>query len=90
MSETPNIISRYGHEIIRGEGKVERLCSMACCQNKPKHERYILLPCGCHSTFVKCTCKVRERHCNKCLRCFIPDPGRQCEGWIEIKDPHAK
>lgn len=87
--EMNNAISRYGREICRGEGKVERVCSMACCAGKPKAERYIILPCGCHSIFVKCTCKVRERHCHKCLRSFIPDPERPREAWVEIEDPHV-
>jgi hypothetical protein len=90
MKETSNMLSRYGHEVSRGEGKVERLCSMACCSGKPRDERYVLLPCGCHGLMFKCTCKVRERCCLKCRRCFIPDPERPREGWIEIKDPHAK
>ena len=82
------MILRFGHEIARGEGKCERLCSMACCKGKAKSERYTLLPCGCHGLMVKCTCKLRERACQKCGRCFIPNPERPRKAWIEISDPH--
>ena len=74
--------------IATGSGPVERLCSMACCGNKPKSERYIRLPCGCHSTFVKCTCPLREAHCNKCGRNFITVPALKGKEWFEIADPH--
>ena len=76
--------------IATGNGPLERPCSMACCQNKPKHERYTLLPCGCHATFVACTCSLRERHCNKCGRNFITTAVLKGKEWFEIEDPHAE
>lgn len=74
--------------IATGTGPIERLCSMACCRNKPKPARYILLPCGCHSTVVKCTCPIREAHCNKCGRNFITTTLLNGKEWFEIEDPH--
>lgn len=79
----------HGKKIIiiaRGKGRVERLCSNACCKNKPRDARYILLPCGCHSTLVACTCRLHDRHCNKCHATFLGTSG----AWMQIEDPHRK
>jgi hypothetical protein len=87
------VISKAGKlipYIATGTGPVERLCSMACCKNKPKVMRYTLLPCSCHSTFVKCTCPIKEAHCNKCGRNFITVAALRGKEWFEIEDPHRK
>ncbi len=71
--------------IQAGEGRVVRACAMACCGGKPKHERYSILPCGCHGLIVECTCKVRDKQCKRCGRVYVA-VGRA--GWAEIEDPH--
>ncbi len=68
------------------EGPVERLCNMACCMQLPRRDRYVLLPCRCHGTVTGCTCRLRDKHCNKCGRTFI-QKGKE---WFEIRDPHGE
>ena len=83
------IVKKGGRTFVvlgRGNGKVERICGMACCGGLHTSVRYRLLPCGCHSTITACTCRVHDKHCNKCHRTFISQPG--ADEWVEIADPH--
>ena len=83
-------IVKAGRELIvpegamQGPGRMTRVCRDMCCRTAPKHERYTLLPCGCHALQNHCTCKLRDRLCRGCRRVFVA-----CGGdWYEIQDPH--
>lgn len=72
---------------MQGNGPLRtKLCKSACCKNAPRHERFRLLPCGCHGLQVHCTCKLHDKHCRRCGRVFVTC----CGDWYEIEDPHPK
>lgn len=72
---------------MQGPGPLRTtLCKSACCENAPRHERFRLLPCGCHGLQVDCTCRLRDKLCRRCGRVFVTYSG----DWYEIEDPHRR
>jgi len=87
------IIVKRGVELVVPDGAMQgpgplrvRFCGCACCKDEPKHDRYRLLPCGCHGLQVHCACKLRDKCCRRCGRVFVSC----CGDWYQIQDPHPK
>lgn len=67
-----------------GTGRLPYLCKKACCIGKERFDKCNLLPCECHSLITLCTCRVREKRCDRCRKTWI----NQGTTWYEIDDPH--
>jgi len=75
-------------EIISGgTGRVMTKCRCEDCKREPRWLRADTLPCGCvHAMIVDCSCPLKDKHCRRCRRSFIPS-GRD---WYEVLDPHGQ
>ena len=70
-----------------GQGRLIRLCHMACCHGKETWEKYKLLPCECHDLVRYCTCPLKDKQCRKCERVFVPVG---LHVWYQVDDPHQR
>lgn len=66
-----------------------RICTCASCATQPKSMRFVLLPCGCHSAHVRCTCKVHDYACHGCGKVFVSLATRFGKEVYQVEDPHA-
>ena len=75
-----------------GHGRLPYLCKKACCIGKERFDKTSLLPCECHSLITLCTCKLRDKHCQRCRKTWITGDRPQVDKyvqWYEIDEPHA-
>jgi hypothetical protein len=70
---------------LQGTGRIVKKCKCNVCVNEMFP--YMVLPCGCyHGLINQCTCKLKDWHCKRCKRVFVPMGNL----WFEVEDPHRK